>query len=205
MLSSVIRNRRTGKSTYIMKAAIFILKLLSKYSNILGSVLTGTLLFLIVVSVFLSNSESPAFLYQINLIIFSYVLYEVLKPFHELGYYYTAKKYAGKQSYTVRFCMRFGEISCSNWKVYTDEECKDILLSGSALKILCCIFTAFLLFMQRSFLLLMPLYTAAYEYISNMTTILPKTEGNDISEFMNVQLLYNEEANKDRRIYPLIL
>ena len=205
MLSSVNQNKRVGKSTYIMKAVVSILKLLSKYSNILGSILVGAFLSLTVVSVFLSNGESPAFPYQLNLIIFSYVLYEVLKPFHELGHYYTAKKYAGKQSYTVRFCMWFGEISCSNWKVYTDEECKDILLSGSALKILCCIFTAFLLFMQRSFLLPTPLYTAAYEYISNMTTILPKTEGNDISKFMNVQLLYNEEANKDRRIYPLIL
>lgn len=54
---------------------------------------------------FLSNSESPAFPYQINLIIFSYALYEALKPLHELGHYYTAKKFAEKQSYVVKFCM----------------------------------------------------------------------------------------------------
>lgn len=178
-----------------MKAVVFILKLLSKYSNIFGSILIGALLFFLVVSAFLSNGESPAFPYQVSLIIFSYVLYEVLKPLHELGHYYTAKKYAEKQSYAVGFCMRFGEISCSNWKVYTDEESKDILLSGSALKILCCMLIAFLLFIQRSFLFPIPLYTAAFEYISNMTTVLPKSEGNDISKFKNVQLLYNEKVN----------
>lgn len=195
MLLSVIQNRKTGKSTYIMKAVVFIMKLLSKYSNILGSILIGVLLSLIVAFVFLSNSESPAFPYQVNLIIFSYALYEILKPLHELGHYYTAKKYAEKQSYAVNFCMRFGEISCSNWKVYTDEECKDILLSGSALKILCCMLIAFLLFIKESFLFPIPLYTAAFEYISNMTTVLPRSEGNDISKYKNVQLLYNEEVN----------
>lgn len=40
-----------------------------------------------------------------------------------------------------------------------------------------------------------PLYTAAFEYISNMTTVLPKSERNDISKFKNVQLLYNEKVN----------
>lgn len=146
-------------------------------------------------SAFLSNDESPAFPYHVRLIIFSYALYEVLKSLHELGHYYTAKKYAEKQSYAVSFCMRFGEIPCSNWKVYTDEESKDILLSGSALKILCCMLIAFLLFIQGSFLFPIPLYTAAFEYISNMTTVLPRSEENGISKFKNVQLLYNEEVN----------
>lgn len=54
---------------------------------------------------------------------------------------------------------------------------------------------AFLLFIQWSFLFPIPLYTVVFEYISNMTTVLPRSEGNDISKFRNVQLLYNEKIN----------
>lgn len=49
--------------------------------------------------------------------------------------------------------------------------------------------------MQGSFLFLIPLYTVVFENISNMTTVLPKSEGNDISKFRNVQLMYNEKIN----------
>lgn len=181
-----------------MSAIIHILKRLSKYFNKLGYLAIGAFSLHLLDSIFAFTNKSPAFFNEVVLIILCWPLYFILMPVHELGHYCVAAKYAKGKSDSIKFCLRWKEISCDKWKDYSEEECRDILISGTVLKILACIIIAVIFFASGLLLWPVPLYTAVFEYVGNMCTILPQNKENDIIKFRNIPLFHDEKINMHR-------
>lgn len=103
--------------------------------------------------------------------------YFALTPYHELGHYRAAKEIASSKNIAVEFRLKRNYISCSNWKLFKEDEQIQILKAGAARKIKFCRKCFIVAAATLNFVFAVSwLYVILYEYIQNCTPLFKTSD-----------------------------